>query len=272
MLHRAGLETPELDARLLVQEATGIREMELLEGLERPIQIRQRALLESLVRRRLAGAPVSRLRGVREFYGLSFELPEGVFDPRPESETLVEVGVEIAREGSVVRVLDLGCGTGCLLMALMHTVQGLCGIGVDCAPQAITAARRNARRLGCSALFVQGHWGEALRGPFDLILSNPPYIPSGDIAQLPREVRLHDPHRALDGGADGLEAYRILAFQGHRLLGPGGWLALEVGAGQREGVRGVLQQAGLKVVGERCDLAGIPRVLWAVKRLANPHI
>jgi len=184
--------------------------------------------------------------------------------PRPETETLVEAALAAFGRGEPGRILDLGTGTGCLLLAALSEFPSATGLGVDIAPKAVEAARSNAERLGLSgrAAFAVSDWDAEVEGEFDLILSNPPYIPRREIAALDPEVRLHDPARALDGGEDGLSAYRRLALAAARRLTPSGLLIAELGAGQEADVALIMAEAALRVDGPaRADLMGIPRAL-----------
>ena len=260
----AGIETPELDARLLLSAATGIDDVRLIADPDVVIETGPLAKLKTLVEGRLAGKPVSRLIGTREFWGLDFTLSAATLDPRPDSETLVElVLANVADKNAAVRVLDFGTGRGCLLLALLSELTGAQGVGIDCSQDAVRMARQNAAKLGLDdrALFQTGNWGEGLDAAFDIIVSNPPYIPSADLEALSREVREHDPERALDGGADGLDAYRCVFPEMQRLLAQDGFGAVEFGIGQSEDVADIAQDAGLDVYGVATDLGGVQRVL-----------
>jgi release factor glutamine methyltransferase len=249
------------EARLVVAAALGLDPAALLGWPERRIGAAAHARAMALVRRRAAGEPLSRLRGAREFWSLDFALSPETLDPRPESETLVAAALDAVPDRAArLRLLDLGTGTGCLLLALLSELPNAWGAGVDRAAGAAATARANAAALGLAgrAAFIVGDWGEALRGGFDLVVSNPPYIPSADIPALAPEVR-HDPLRALDGGADGLDAYRALAPALARLLR--GTALVELGTGQAPAAARIMRGAGLDVRGIRPDLAGIDRCL-----------
>jgi release factor glutamine methyltransferase len=231
---------------------------------ERACEEAGEARVAELVRRRAAREPVSRILGAREFWGLPFALSRGTLDPRPDSETLVEVALALVRDrGATLRLVDFGTGSGCLLLALLTELPNATGVGVDRAADAAAAARRNARALGLGgrASFLVGDWAEALLGRFHLVIANPPYIPTAAIAGLEPEVAEHDPHLALDGGADGLAAYRALAAATGRLLAPGGHAVFEIGEGQGEAVTLIFEQAGLVYSGAHADLAGRERCL-----------
>ena len=210
--------------------------------------------------------PLSRILGRREFWGLEFSLSADTLDPRPETETLIE-GVlkrEPARSAPR-RVIDLGTGTGCLLLALLAEFPAATGVGIDIAEGAVRTAARNAIKLGFAdrARFVVGDWAAAVSGKFDVILANPPYIASEALALLPREVACHDPRRALDGGEDGLRSHGAIAAAARRLLSSDGILATEIGAGQADTVTTIMKDNGLLVVGIENDLAGIARCVIA---------
>ncbi|HEY0121993.1 MAG TPA: peptide chain release factor N(5)-glutamine methyltransferase, partial [Rhizobium sp.] len=213
--------------------------------------------------RRLAREPVSRILGRREFWGLSFSVSEATLDPRPDSEVLVEEAIAALDGCANPRVLDLGTGTGCLLLAILSDIAGATGIGVDISPEAVSMARVNALQLGLEhkAAFHQGDWMDGLDERFDLVISNPPYIPCADIVGLEPEVRTFDPQAALDGGADGLDAYRLLADGLGRVLKSGGMAIIELGAGQAEAVSGLFLAAGLGIECIADDLGGVPRAL-----------
>lgn len=264
-LAAAGIETPELDARLLVGLVTGLDLTGLTVAAERCLTATEGARLADLVQRRLDGWPVARLAGVREFWGLSFTLDAATLVPRPDTETVVEAALHLlhGERNDPLRIADLGTGTGALLLALLSELPRAYGIGTDISTAALATARGNAARLALTgrAGFVACDYAAALGDGFDLIVSNPPYIATAEIATLPREVREHDPQLALDGGPDGLAAYRRLVPQAAGRLGRGGALVVEVGAGQAEAVAGLMQAAGLSQVHARADLGGVLRAV-----------
>ena len=281
MLTRAfragGVDTPDLDARLLVQAATGLSHAALIAHDEAPLTTAQAAQLEEHARRRLAGEPVSRILGRREFFGRMFTITPDVLDPRPETELLVEAALRLrphieALHAGLPVACDLGAGSGAIIVSLLAEWPVLRGLAVDISAPALAVTRRNAATHGVRdrLLCVRGDWLAAVGGPVDLLLSNPPYIPQADIAALAPEVRAHDPHVALSGGVDGLNAYRAIAARAMRVLRPGGWLLAEVGAGQARAVRDLFLHAGL-VADETLmpsilpDLAGVERIV-ALKR------
>jgi len=267
-LRQAGVEAPSREARLLAGAVLAAAPAALIAGSGRTIDADQRDRLEAAVDRRAAREPLSHILGRREFWSLEFRVDGSVLDPRPDSETLVEAGLAaLAGRDRPWRLLDLGTGSGCLLLALLSEYRKASGIGVDLAPGAAMAARHNAARLGLGerAFFVAGDWAAGLAGGFDAIVANPPYIATGELAALMPEVRDHDPRRALDGGADGLEAYRAIARDVPRLLVPGGLLATEIGAGQADSVVEIIRAGGLAVERVAPDLAGIARVVLACR-------
>lgn len=263
-LRENAVASPELDARLLLSAATGVSDISLIADPDVSVDAQAVARLDSLARRRLEGEPVSRILGTREFWGLEFLLGSETLDPRPDSETLIEAVLETVEDRqAALRVLDLGTGSGCLLLALLSELPNATGLGIDCAEGALAVARQNAEhlRLAGRVQFQQGDWGKGLEPGFDLVVSNPPYIPTPDLDGLGREVRDHDPLRALDGGADGLDAYRVLAPCTERLLVPGGLAFWEFGIGQADDVSQIAEEASLTVAGTARDLGGLARVL-----------
>ncbi|MHA1536210.1 MAG: peptide chain release factor N(5)-glutamine methyltransferase [Alphaproteobacteria bacterium] len=256
-LEAAGIANPRLDARLLLAACLGE------EGSECG---KSRARLAPMLARRIAGEPVSRILGSREFWSLDFELSPATLDPRPDSETLIEAALaRIAEPDKPLRIADLGTGTGCLLLALLSELPEASGVGVDIDAGAARVAAGNAKRLGLAgrASFVVGDWGAGLAPEFDCVLSNPPYIPSADIAGLAPEVRC-DPPAALDGGRDGLDGIRGAARGAARLLKSGGLALIEIGAGQEQPAAEIVGRAGLRFVTMDKDLAGHPRVVVAL--------
>jgi release factor glutamine methyltransferase len=265
-LTAAGFDEARRRARRVVAVALGLSPAIVFGEPDRVLAEDERGRVAAVLRRVLAHEPLSRIQGVREFWGLQFALSPDTLDPRPDSETVVEavLAQRPARERPY-RVLDLGTGTGCLLLALLSEYPNATGTGVDRAPGAAAAARANALRLGFAAraAFVVGDWGGALAGGFDIVVTNPPYIASAAIGSLPLEVRNFDPRLALDGGADGLAAYRAIAGELPRLLAPNGVFACEVGVTQDSPVKGIISSAGLVVENAVPDLAGITRCVVA---------
>jgi release factor glutamine methyltransferase len=265
---QAGLDTPELDARILVGHALGLDHAGVAASAERPLTATERERVAAAARRRLAREPVARIVGVREFWGLPFCLSPDVLVPRPETETVVEAALAaIDARGSHAtpwRVADLGTGSGALMLALLSELPAARGIATDISEAAVRMARHNATRLGFAtrSRFIVGDFVAALTGPFDLVVANPPYVASAHVACLEAEVRNHDPVAALDGGSDGLAAYRAIATGVDRILAPGGDMVVELGHGQAERVAALFAAAGLSPQSPvRLDLAGVPRAL-----------
>ncbi|MEO3427213.1 peptide chain release factor N(5)-glutamine methyltransferase [Pelagibius sp. CAU 1746] len=269
-LAAAGIEEAQRDARLLVCRLLGGGPELLLGSPERQLTAEEAGKVEAAVDRRAAREPVSRILGEREFWSLPFALNAATLDPRPDSETLVEaVLAQTAARGAALRLLDLGTGSGCLLLALLSELPKATGCGIDVSAEAVAQAAANAQRLGLAARarFLRHSWDDGLSlagGSWDIIVSNPPYIVSAEIAALAPEVAGYDPAAALDGGADGLAAYRSLIPAAAAVLAPGGLLALEIGRGQAGAVEELLVAAGLKPLRRARDLAGIERCLLAV--------
>jgi release factor glutamine methyltransferase len=221
--------------------------------------------IQGWFKRRLKGEPLSRMKKIREFWSLPFHLNEHTLDPRPETEGIIEGVLQGVRacKTAPMRFLDLGTGSGCLLIALLHELKNATGLGIDFSEEALSMARFNATCNGVAkrAIFQQGNWGKDLEGPFDSIVSNPPYIPLGDKKKLSKSVLHFDPALALFGGKDGLDAYRILAQDIKRLLDPKGLAVLEIGYGQRKAVESLFQAVGFKMTFILKDLAGIERII-----------
>jgi release factor glutamine methyltransferase len=265
-LAAAGLAEPRHEARLILALALGIEPATVLGWPERVVEPALVAKAEALIARRAGGEPVSRLRGRREFWSLDFALSPDTLDPRPDSETLIAAALgDIADRNARLRVVDFGTGTGCLLLALLSELPQATGTGIDIAPGAIAVAQANATALGLAqrADFRVGSWDMEIDGLADVILSNPPYIPSNEIGRLPPEVLAFDPLAALDGGLDGLSAYRALGAAIRGLLAPEGSAYIEIGAGQGLQVARILAESGLRVTAVRRDLAGIERCVIA---------
>ncbi len=267
----AGLDSPQLDARLLVGHALGLDQAALLAAGPRALSAAEESAVAVLANRRLAHEPVARILGAKEFWSLDLRIDDSTLVPRPETETLVEAALAaLDRRDARTRdwrIADLGTGSGAILLALLSELKSAFGVGSDMSLRALVVARDNARRLGLQrAAFVACDLAAAFAGPFDLIVSNPPYIASGDIAALAPEVRLFDPLAALDGGADGLDVYRAIAATAAPLLAPEGSLAVELGTGQAEPIAAIFAAAGLVPSAPRPDLNGVPRALVVSKK------
>jgi release factor glutamine methyltransferase len=259
-----GIDSAEFDARLLTGGAFGLDLTGLIAATTRIVTPDEAAHLENFLQRRLLGEPVARILGVKEFWGLTLNLSAATLVPRPDTETVVELALEVCRRQERRRIADIGTGSGAILLALLSELPDATGVGTDISLEALRMARDNAARLGLTqrAAFVACNYTAALSGPFDLIVSNPPYIRSADIAGLDREVREYDPPRALDGGPDGLAAYRVIAPDAARLLAPGGTLIVEAGYGQSGPIAELMSASGLTPdVPPKADLAGIPRAV-----------
>ncbi len=266
----AGIDSAELDARVLAGAALDLDLTGIITAASRKLTLNQSNRLEAFAARRLRGEPVARILGRKEFWGLPFRLSKATLVPRPDTETVVELALEIvrARPPRKLRIADLGTGTGAILLALLHELADGIGVGTDISLEALRTARGNATDLGLAprAAFLACNYAAALAPSFDLIVSNPPYIRSSDIAALATEVRDHDPRAALDGGADGLDAYRALIPQAARILAPGGALVVEGGKGQSGPIAALMTASGLILHGTgRADLAGIFRAVAGVK-------
>ena len=235
-LRQAHIDTASLDARLLLEHALGVSREELLSDSNLRLSAKQEAFYRTLIDERIGRKPVAQLTGRREFWGMAFKVTPATLDPRPDSETLIEAVLEwvtgqeswvmgkMTNDQRPMTILDLGTGTGCLLLALLKELKHAKGIGVDISEEALSVAWENAAALGLEARasFARSDWAQTIEGTFDIIISNPPYIPSNAIARLAPEVRDHEPTLALDGGADGLEAYRKIIPRMERFLAKGG--------------------------------------------------
>jgi release factor glutamine methyltransferase len=265
-LAAAGFYEPRRHARRLLAAALGLSPAEMFAHPETAVNPPRERRIAGMLNRMIAREPLSRIIGRREFWGLDFLLSSDTLDPRPESESVVEaVLARLTDRSQAYRFLDLGTGTGCLLMALLSEYPRAIGVGIDSAAGAAATARCNANLLGLGerAHFAVGDWVEGIAGDFDAVVANPPYIATGAIAELPREVRDYDPKRALDGGEDGLDAYRTIAAALPRLLPPGGLFATEIGSRQEGAVAAILAQKGLAIDGFAADLGGVIRVVAA---------
>jgi release factor glutamine methyltransferase len=271
-LRSAQSDEAETDARVLLGAALGLNLTGLIAQSARPLTEAEASQLAQFAKRRIAGEPVARILGTKEFWGLPFRLSEATLVPRPDTETVVELALEIFRElkisGRRPLIADIGVGSGAILLALLHEIPDAFGIGTDVSLTALDTARDNAVALGLAgrAGFVACSYLAALRGPFDVIVSNPPYIPSAEIPTLSLEVREHDPLLALDGGNDGYDAYRALIPQAAERLAPGGALIVEAGQGQALTIETLMTAGALTVDRQpKADLAGIPRAVSARK-------
>jgi len=269
LLRAAAIESPRLEARLLLGYAMGATPEQLLRDSRAKVPPEAVARFGAALKARLAHVPMAHILGRQGFWTLDLAVSPATLIPRPDSESLVEAALEALPDAAApLRVLDFGTGTGCLLLAVLAERPAAFGIGVDRDPAAAALAARNARENGLAdrAAFLAGDWDAALQTRFDLVLSNPPYIESAAISGLMPEVARHEPGLALDGGADGLDAYRALATALPRLLVPDGIAVLELGQGQRAAVENLAQEAGLRLLGCRKDLGGVERALILAKK------
>lgn len=271
-LRVAGIESPDLDARLLIGAALGLDHTGLATQVSHLITGDEETTIVSFAQRRRTHEPVARILGHKEFWGLDLRLSDATLVPRPDTETIVAAALEVfagdASTTKALRIADIGTGSGAILLALLSELADATGVGTDISMAALATAELNATRLGLAgrASFVQCDYTAALSGPFDLIVSNPPYIRSADIASLDRDVREHDPHLALDGGADGLDAYRAIAPGAAALLAPDGVLIFEVGHDQSAQVSALMRAAGLTLSSPpKTDLSGIHRAVMGRK-------
>lgn len=263
----AGLAEAALDARLLVEHFSATTRTQAIAEPQMQIDAATAARVDAALLRRCAGEPVHRIIGQREFYGLPLAISAETLEPRPDTETLVEaalplVKAAVARHGRC-RILDLGTGTGAIALALLSAVPAATATGVDVSEDALATSVRNAERLGLGGRFtsLRSDWFLKIIGRYDVIVSNPPYIKSADIETLQAEVRDFDPLIALDGGADGLDAYRIIAGNARAHLEPEASVAIEIGATQKADVTGIFLRAGYRLADAYRDLGGNDRAL-----------
>jgi release factor glutamine methyltransferase len=256
-----GIETAALDARVLIAHALGLTRLDLLTQKDHVLTEEDIEKIAPLIERRLVHESVARILNCREFWGLPFQMNEATLEPRPDSETLIEAALRITPTPS--KILDLGTGTGCLLLALLHEWPEAIGLGIDIAPRAIEQAIKNAERLALNdrATFQQGNWFDGINERFDLIISNPPYIRKDEIPTLDDEVKNYDPLTALDGGKDGLTPYRLLIPQLKDFLMPQGHVLFEVGHTQGRDVEALLHEASFHGIRTHKDINGVGRVV-----------
>ena len=263
-LGSAGIAAPRGEARVLLQAALRQPAEALVRAPEAPVAAAGAQRFDALIARRAAREPVSRILGKREFWSLEFALAQDTLDPRPDSETVVAAALRwCAGRPGRLRALDLGTGTGCLLLAVLSELPDAAGVGTDIAAGAVATAARNAAALGLSgrASFLRADWDSGVEGRFDLVLGNPPYVPGAAIDRLEPEIARWEPRTALDGGADGLDAYRRMAPAIARRLAPPGAAFVEIGAGQESAVEAIMAELGLKRFARHADLAGTIRCL-----------
>lgn len=274
-LTAAGIDNVRFEARLLLSHATGLTIEQLISRGPDAAPAAAAATLRELTARRLRREPMAYILGEREFWGLPFKVSPAVLVPRPDSETVIETVLDLLPDRSrKLRILDLGLGSGCLLLTLLREYPQATGVGIDASEAALAIAQANAEALGVAsrARLAAGDWRQTgwtdrlvdqAEGPFDLLVSNPPYIESAEVDGLMPEVAAHEPRLALDGGADGLAAYRIIVAASPALVVPGGWAIVEVGEGQAPAIASLFTAAGLAPRPSRRDLGGIERVVPA---------
>ncbi len=266
-LRKLDIADPALEARLLVEHFTGTTRTDAVTRPEMAVAPAAQAAVEAALARRVAGEPAHRILGHREFYGLDLMLSPETLEPRPDTETLVEAMLPIAAETVArkgeCRILDLGTGTGAIALALLSKVERALATGVDISEDALETAAENAARHGLANRFtpLRSDWFANIFEQFDAIVSNPPYIPTKHIDSLQADVRDFDPHRALDGGEDGLDAYRLISEGAARCLAAGGTIGVEIGYDQKDAVTGIFQRAGYRLTKAVLDLGGNDRVL-----------
>jgi release factor glutamine methyltransferase len=259
-------ETPSLDARLLLQHVTGLDHAALVADPDFVVTDQLASRFEALIARRAAYEPISRILGTREFFGRSFKVTPDVLDPRADTETIVEVCLQFLPKDKPSRILDLGTGSGILAVTLLSERLLATGVAVDVSPAALAVARVNAAEVADRLQLIESNWFSHLEGRFDLIVSNPPYIPAAEVLRLDVEVKDHDPHLALDGGDDGLDCYRAIASSAGNHLVENGRVVVEIGAGQQADVTGIFAVQQFQLIAQKQDLGGHVRALAFQKK------
>ncbi len=257
------IDTPELDARFIIEERTPFTWSDIISNPDALIDTSQHQAMLSDVERRLKGKPLSRIYGQREFWGLPFEISPHTLDPRPDTELIIELSLKRLETSKTGQVLDLGTGSGCVLISFLTEFQNFTGYGVDISEQAIAVAKRNATKNQCEkrARFICGSWLDSIQGKFDVIVSNPPYIANQVIGNLEVDVRSYDPILALDGGDDGLQPYKVLFPKIKNFLKPNGIALFEIGYDQEDDVMRLAEDSGFALRTVHTDWAGNPRVV-----------
>jgi release factor glutamine methyltransferase len=264
LLKEAGVETAALDARLLMQHVLELGQADFITANNHEIVKEKAQEIAKLISRREEGEPVSKIIGIKEFYGRDFITTNDTLDPRPDTETLIDQALKWANgQGKPLSILDLGTGTGCILITLLLELEGAKGTAVDVSPEALEVAKRNAEKHGLDdfVTFFESNWFENVTGKYDLIVSNPPYIPNPDIESLAKEVRNHDPILALDGGEGGINPYKTILSQIKTFLKPEGRAFFEIGYNQQDDITRLIEESESRLVGITPDIAGIPRVV-----------
>ena len=259
------IETPKLDARLLLEEVLGFDHADLITKGGEVLTSRQAIHLEQITQRRLSGEPIDHILGYREFYGRSFKVTKDVLTPRPETEGFIDQALALYDEQSAIKCLDLGTGSGAIILTLLAERPNWSGVAVDLSAATLVVAKNNALNMGLAerVKFIQGSWCDGVEGQFDLIVSNPPYIDKAHMENLSVEVQDYDPALSLYGGPDGLAAYREIINQAPRYLKEGGRLILEIGYDQKESVGQLLREGAFTDVKCHADLAGSDRIITA---------
>ncbi len=268
-LREAQVDSPVIDARLLVEAAAGVTRLDLITDPYRPLTEAQTLVLELYVERRSRREPVSHILGRKGFWKIMVQVNPHVLTPRPETEVIVDHALRAFAEGEAFTVLDLGVGSGAILLAILSERPAARGLGVEVSEEAIAVARENAANLGLAGrlALLRGDWtGGLAPDAFDLVVSNPPYVRSGELEGLEPEVRDHEPRLALDGGQDGLRDYRVLAGEVLRVLKPGGLFLVEIGADQGDEVCALFHAVGAQAVGVIKDLSDRDRVVSGRKK------
>lgn len=267
-LEEAGVDDPRREARLLIGAALDKTPTQIFNAPDEMLAASEHDLIAAMVARRKNGEPVAYILGEREFWSLPLAVNAATLIPRPDTETLIELVLDHYTGNPPGHILDLGTGSGCLLLALLSEFKEASGVGVDISSDAIAVASGNARRVGLDDRcdFILGSWTEGIVDTFDLVVSNPPYIPTQDIAALDKDVRAFEPMAALDGGADGLNMYRAIFAQINRVLANEGLIVVEIGIGQRNDVNEIAKNSGFYLVEERKDIGGIVRALKFCKK------
>jgi len=268
LFRKAGLPNADLDARVLIRESLVLSNEDFIVNEHEEINEGMHKRAQVFIQRRLLGEPVSKILGKREFWGLEFKVTADTLDPRPETELLVESVLQYARPDQIISILDLGTGTGCILISILHELPAAFGSAVDISPEALEIARHNASKhqVDDRIQFYEGSWFNPVppKSLFDFIVTNPPYIPNPDIESLNSEVKNHDPILALRGGDDGLNAYRSILSKIKNHLKPDGKAFFEIGFGQAEDITRLVDDSNATLSRVIPDLAGIPRVVEIV--------
>ena len=264
-LLQAGCDKPKLDAELLMAHVLGVSRIGLITRADKEITEAQKTAFEALLARRIQREPVAYIVGEKEFWSMRFKVSPATLCPRPDTEIMIESALKLFPRDAALNIADLGTGTGAILLALLSEFPNARGTAVDISPQALEIAKENGRNLGLAsrADFLLGSWLETLSGSFDLIVSNPPYIESSLLPELSPEVAVFEPKSALDGGKDGLDAYREIVPQLRERLRPGGWVILEVGVGQVPAIANLMSEQDLQVTSIAKDYQGIDRCVIA---------